>query len=75
MSGNVTFSFSGLSTLKCSQTGWLYAVENELNYIAIEAGTATVIVGSLSSGSHKFFLKAVGQYGITGSSVKTFTIS
>ena len=75
MSGTVTFSFSGLSTLKCGQTGWLYAVDNELNYIAIEAGTATVIVGSLSSGSHKFFLKAVGQDGITGSSVKTFTIS
>jgi len=75
MSGTVSFSLSGLSPLKCGQTGWLYAVDNELNQIAVEADTATVIVGSLSSGSHKFFLKAVGQDGITGSSVKTFTIS
>jgi hypothetical protein len=56
------------------QTGWLYAVDNELNYIEIEAGESTVIIGSLSSGTHRFFLKAVGKDGITGSSVRTFTI-
>lgn len=64
-----------LPTAAVGQTGWLYAVDNELNYIAVEAGTATVIVGSLSTGTHRFYLKAVGKDGITGSSVKTFTIS
>jgi hypothetical protein len=57
------------------QTGWQYSLETELNYIAVDASTSSVIIGSLAAGTHKVYLKAVGKDGLTISVVKSFTVS
>jgi hypothetical protein len=57
------------------QTAWAYSLENEQNYIVVDATTTSILINNLSAGTHKFYLKAIGGDGLTNSVVKTFTVN
>jgi hypothetical protein len=68
-------ALASIPTAATGQTGWAYSLENELNYVVVDASTTSVLINNLGAGTHKFYLKAIGKDGLTNSVVKSFTVS